>query len=325
MLSQVWQLARFLELAHSRAAGRDLSPGPGFQPSLMDMWVLSQLAGCVDSVNRHLEARDLHLATRELRAFIYTDLCDTYVEYVKAVLREPDSPEFLASLLILHSCVLTSLKLLHPVMPFITEELFQRLPTLPKERRKESIMIEAFPQALEWNGFLNPDLGRSVDVALQLVTGVRHMKKTYDLGKGVTPRVLVSSTEEGLGPLAELVQRLAGCGDILFSEEKVDAASLPQGYISYSIEGLDCTLFMDVGPHIDYDKELAKIDEKLAKVERDRVKIRKSTKGKFQYRISPETAAARQAELDSVVTLLTGQADMIRRLKGRQDIGLESS
>ena len=186
-------------------------------------------------------------------------------------------------------------------------------------------MIEAFPQALEWNGFLNPDLGRSVDVALQLVTGVRHMKKTYDLGKGVTPRVLVSSTEEGLGPLAELVQRLAGCGDILFSEEKVDAASLPQGYISYSIEGLDCTLFMDVGPHIDYDKELAKIDEKLAKVERDRVKIRKSTKGKFQYRISPETAATRQAELDSVVTLLTGQADMIRRLKGRQDIGLESS
>merc|ERR1712107_265111 len=67
--------------------------------------------------------------------FIYHDLCDHYVEYVKPSLSDVNNPEFLPSLLILHSCVITSLKLLHPVMPFITEELYQRLPKLTKEKR----------------------------------------------------------------------------------------------------------------------------------------------------------------------------------------------
>ena len=100
--NKVWQVSRLLQLAHTRAAGRPVAPGPGFAPGLMDMWVLGRLAAAVDRVNRHWEARELHLVTRELRAFVYTDLCDTYVEYIKPSLADPESEEFLPSLLILH-------------------------------------------------------------------------------------------------------------------------------------------------------------------------------------------------------------------------------
>jgi valyl-tRNA synthetase len=321
--NKVWQLGRVLHQAHARAAGRDLAPGKDFQPGLMDMWILSQLAVTVDRVNKHFEARDLHLVTRELRSFVYTDLCDTYVEYVKPRLADPDSPEFLPSLLILHSCVLSALKLLHPLVPFLTEELFHRLPTLPAERRKESLMVESFPLAVQWNGFLNPALGQTVAAALQLVTALRHMKATYQLRKDVLPTVLICTKLQELQQLDDLIQGAGRCGELFWSEETVEAASLPQGYIRHEVEG--AVLFMDVGKHIDFEKEMKKIKDKLAKVERDRQKIIKSTKGKYKFRISPEVAVEKQKELDGVVAVLEEQVEMIHRLKSNSDVAAESS
>ena len=105
--------------------------------------------------------------------------------------------------------MLTSLKLLHPLLPFLTEELYQRLPLLPKERRKESIMVDSYPQAIEWNGFLNPELEGSMAAALEVVAAVRRVKSTYSLGQGVTPTLLLSTKQEDIGQLGDVITRLA--------------------------------------------------------------------------------------------------------------------
>ena len=74
-------------------AGVDLEKLPqNFQPGLMDMWILSQMSTAVRNVNEGFEKRELSVVTRELRRFIYTDLCDTYVEYVKPNLSDPGNP-----------------------------------------------------------------------------------------------------------------------------------------------------------------------------------------------------------------------------------------
>ena len=152
-----------------------------------------QVAKAVRNINEAFDQRELNSVTKELRGFIYHDLCDHYVEYVKPSLSDVNNPEFLPSLLILHSCVITSLKLLHPVMPFITEELYQRLPKLTKEKRKESIMIDAYPVATDWNSFYNENLNDVIDEALKVVTAVRDMKKRYDLSRDITPDIIVIS------------------------------------------------------------------------------------------------------------------------------------
>ena len=316
--NKVWQLARLLNLAHERAAGKDLSPGPDFRPGLMDMWVLNQLATAVDSVNKHWEARELHLVTKELRKFIYTDLCDTYVEFVKPSLADPESPDFLPALLILHSCVLTSIKMLHPILPFLSEELFQRLPTLPKERRKESVMIEAYPQAIQWNGFLNPNLESTVEEGLEIVKSVRSIKSRYELDKRSKPTLLAATKRSELRELSEVVKRLGGVGEVLWTDEDVDGGTLPQGYIHQALPEVD--LFMDVGQHLDYDKELKKLDEKLKKVTRDQEKVEKQMKGKFQFRLSPEEAANRREELGNVAAMLKDQKTMVEKLKKEADM-----
>ena len=284
----------------------------------MDMWVLNQLATAVDSVNKHWEARELHLVTKKLRKFIYTDLCDTYVEFVKPSLADPENPDFLPALLILHSCVLTSIKMLHPILPFLSEELFQRLPTLPKERRKESVMIEAYPQAIQWNGFLNPNLESTVEEGLEIVKSVRSIKSRYELDKRSKPTLLAATKRSELRELSEVVKRLGGVGEVLWTDEDVDGGTLPQGYIHQALPDVD--LFMDVGQHLDYDKELKKLDEKLKKVTRDQEKVEKQMKGKFQFRLSPEEAANRREELGKVAAMLKDQKSMVEKLKKEADI-----
>jgi len=314
--NKVWQLARFLDMAHTKAGDKSPKTLPGnFNPGLMDMWILGQLAGTVKQVNASLEERELHVATKELRKFIYTDLCDTYVEFIKPSLSDPNNPEFLPSLLILHSCVLTSLKMLHPIMPFITEEIYQRLPLLPNERRKESIMVDSFPQPTEWNGFLNEDLPVFVDLALTVVSGVRALKKNYNVTGKVKPQVLVCCDEAGLAQFGEVIQRLALCGEVKFSEEFIDPKTLPYGFIEYTGEGVK--VYMDVGKYMDFDKEMEKINGKLKKIEKDRVKLDKSLKGKFQYRQSPEEVARKHSELDDIVAKLNEQMLILEKMKSK--------
>lgn len=141
--------------------------------SLTDEWILSKCAFAVKEVNEHFENHDFHLVTRAIRRFLYSNVCDVYLvkktiggnstaistnylyilltcislqEIIKPHMKNPDSSEFYSSLSTLHLVLLTGLKLLHPLMPFLTEELYQRIPKLrDDEERKESIMIEEFP------------------------------------------------------------------------------------------------------------------------------------------------------------------------------------
>ena len=279
----------------------------------MDMWILSQLATVVRNVNEAFEQKQLNVVTRELRRFIYTDLCDNYVEYIKSNLKDPTSSEFLPSLLILHSCAMTSLKLLHPIMPFITEELYQRLPRLPKEIRQESIMIEKYPVATDWNEFLNESLANTIESALSVVTAARSMKKSYNLKSDLAPDIIVCHEGTELSSCEEIIRRMARVGSIKFSQEVLPQQSLPFGFTQCVTE--DMTVYMDIGNHLDISKEIKKIDELLDKVDRDRVKVNKLLKGKFQFRKSPEEVARKHAELDEVVKQLNNQRKILEKLR----------
>ena len=104
-----------------------------------------------------------------------------------------------------------------------------------------------------------------------------------------------------------------GVGEVLWTDEDVDGSTLPQGFIHQALPEVD--LFMDVGQHINYDKELKKLEEKLKKVGRDQEKVEKQMRGKFQFRLSSEEAATRREELEKVAALLKDQKNMVERLK----------
>ena len=102
-----------------------------------------------------LQNLEFHLLTRSLRSFLYSSLCDIYVEAVKKVLSDPHHPQFEATLQTIYLALITGLRLMHPVMPFITEELYQRLKNFGNgsgssdSGKITSIMVEPFPIANE--------------------------------------------------------------------------------------------------------------------------------------------------------------------------------
>ena len=97
--------------------------------------------------------------TRTIHRFFYACLCDVYLEAIKDVLADPEHPHFESTLETLHICLTTGLKLMHPLMPYVTEELHQRLHGVMKVPC-QSIMVESYPSPNEVkiNGFLKRDL-----------------------------------------------------------------------------------------------------------------------------------------------------------------------
>ena len=149
--NKVWQASRFLFMAHQRA--KSLPSMTAFAESAdllpQDRWILSRCAVTVSQMEQHLNERDFPSMPRCLRRFLYTNLCDVYLEAAKPHLADPDSEHFATTLATLQLVLMTGLKLMHPLMPFLTEELYHRIPPLVGEGRKDSIMVEKYPLGSE--------------------------------------------------------------------------------------------------------------------------------------------------------------------------------
>jgi len=321
--NKIWQVNRLLDKTHQLAAesGKSLSALPkDFQPSLMDMWILNQLAHTVGSVNEHFQERDLHNVLKDLRSFLYGDVCDVYVEYIKPHLQNPEDPKFLPCLLFLHTVLLSSLKMMHPIMPFITEELYQRLPKMPNERRKESIMLDSYPQAVEWSGFVNPALSDLVEVVLKMASGLRGIRSNYTLLKGSNPAAVIHCGEsvnlDDIKQFSEVIQRLGRCGEISFVADKPDLTTLAPGCAVNTID--DITVALHLGDCLDAAKEIKKLQEKIAKNGRDRVKAAKGAKGAFKYRDTPEKIAEKLEGLDAELAEYQYQLKTLEQLLQQQ-------
>lgn len=119
---------------------------PTGQESLAEKWLFHQLNFASEAVSAHLEERDFADASTAAHAFFLNDLCDVFIEATKPLFESNAESAALASARnTLYTCLENGLKLLHPFMPFVTEDLWQRLPRRPEESC-ESIMVASFPE-----------------------------------------------------------------------------------------------------------------------------------------------------------------------------------
>ena len=138
-INKIWNAHRFLA-SHWERLGAPPALGT-LKPGLFDRWILGRLQMVARETNRHLEARRFHEAAKEVYAFIWHEYCDWYVEIVKPVLYGDFGPEAQSpALATLRHVFERSLELLHPFMPFVTEELWSGLPGA-----KGSIMVRPYP------------------------------------------------------------------------------------------------------------------------------------------------------------------------------------
>ncbi|CAG5125802.1 unnamed protein product, partial [Candidula unifasciata] len=143
--NKLWNATKF-SLA---ALGDSFRPYPTLQvtgkESLMDQWILSRLSQAIRLCNQGIEAFDFPICTTAIYNFWLYELCDWYLEYLKPVLNGSNEEAKVISQNILFTCLDEGLKLLHPMMPFVTEELFQRLPRR-SEKAPPSICVTPYPE-----------------------------------------------------------------------------------------------------------------------------------------------------------------------------------
>ena len=202
--NKIWNASR---LVLSNLEGYDPRLARRGQPSPADRWILSRLAGAITAVRKALDAYRFNDAASAVYQFLWHELCDWYLEIAKRSLYQTEDPIARAvTQLTLVQTLETTLRLLHPFMPFISEEIWQRLP-----HRGESIMIAPFPKASRtWR---DPDAERLMQPVIDIVGAIRAIRSESRIPPAAELAVTIkpgsATTADLVGAAAPLIGALS--------------------------------------------------------------------------------------------------------------------
>ncbi|KAK3371896.1 mitochondrial valyl-tRNA synthetase [Podospora didyma] len=232
--------------------------------SVPEKWILHRMNSAVKGVNEALEAREFSKSTSRAYAFFY-ELCDTFIENSKAILTDGTPAEQESAQQSLYLALDVALRLLHPFLPFITEELWQRLPRR-KGDSNPTVMLSPYPKYEESLEFARD--AEDYELGLEIAAGLRSLASDYNIRSDGRAFINISTTESLTKVNAQLasIKALGGKGVAEISVLGPESNETPSGCAVYVISA-DVTVLLQVSGHItNIDAEIKKITTKLQKV-----------------------------------------------------------
>ena len=227
-------------------------------------WILSRLNNVCETTNVAMEAYDFCTATSAVYAFWQYDLCDNFIEIIKPVMFGTDEVAKKQTKDALWICLDAGLRLLHPFMPFVTEELWQRLPRQTTAESPCSIMIAEYPIAVD--SWKNELVEAQMQINIDAIKALRSMKADYNVAK-MKPEAFYSSKSdecsEAMSVNKEGLMVLAGLSDI---KQLADGESAPAG-CAVNVVSEALTVYILLKGVVDAATEIAKLDKKLEQLE----------------------------------------------------------
>ncbi len=256
--NKVWNASRFIMM--------NIVEGEVAEPSLEelrtgDKWILSKVNTLAKDVTENMDKFELGIAVQKVYDFIWDEFCDWYIEIAKARMsrKEEDPESAKAAMWTLKTVLIEALKLLHPYMPFITEEIFCTL-----QDKEPTIMLSEWPKYREDYHF--PAAEEAVEHVKDLVKGIRNVKTEMEVPPSRKAKVFIVTEDAGLRETFENMQSayrlLAGV-----SEVKVQADKLGIGEDAVSVVIPGAVVYLPLEDLVDLEKEkerLLKEKEKLA-------------------------------------------------------------
>jgi len=257
--NKIWNISRFVLLGLEETGHAIPEAPPAVKLTLEDRWILSRLQDTIASVNTGLGGYDMDDAARALYEFLWNEYADWYIEMAKPRLRGDDGA---AVKWVLWHVLETSMRLLHPIMPFITEQIWQSIP-----HEGESIMIAEYPKADD--SLRDASAEAQVSAIMEIVRSIRNLRAE----SGITPDkkvecALVPKTDDA----GEAVRSGRTSIEILAKVSKLDIAAESPATgetkcVSAHLPVAD--VYIPLAGLIDVDKEIARITNELASVEKD--------------------------------------------------------
>lgn len=256
--NKIWNATRFVLMNFDENV--DFSGVDTAKFTTADKWILSRVNTLVAEVTDNLERFELGIALQKLYEFIWEEFCDWYIELVKPRLFDREDDTRLEAQWVLNYVLGTSMKLLHPYMPFITEEIYLHL-----INDDESIMISAWPKYDESLKF--PEAEKDMEIIMGAIKAVRNIKVEMNVPPSrKTKLIFVAGPAESsiLIDGRKFFERLAGASEIAVQADKT---GIPQDAIAAVIAGAE--IFIPLEDLVDIQKEIERLEKEKANLEKE--------------------------------------------------------
>lgn len=242
--------------------------------STIDHWIVSEFQKTAGAVNLAMQTYRFDLAAKAIYEFVWDEFCDWYLELTKPILTSDESSEAqkLGTQQTLASVLESVLRLAHPFLPFLTEELWQNIPTSVRTSG-DTIMLQAFP--VTDDSLINEAAHADVDWLKKVVTGARNIRGEMDISPAREVPVLLyngdASDRERLDRLSNLLTFLIRPESITWLEPNAEKPLAATALVG------EMELLVPMAGLIDKDAELARLDKEIDRKEKDQQK----TEGKI--------------------------------------------
>ena len=308
--NKVWNASRFMLMNFEQAAEKGISIDGVSLADLTqaDKWILSKMNRLTKDVTENIDKYELGIAVSKIYDFIWEEFCDWYIEMVKPRLYNDEDKTKAAALWTLKTVLINALKLLHPYMPFITEEIFCNV-----QNEEESIMISKWPEYKdEWN-FEEDE--KAVELIKEAVRGIRNTRTGMNVPPSRKAKVFVVSESEEVRNIFENSKAFfATLGYASEVSVQSDKTGIAEDAVSVLIH--QAALYMPFADLVDIDKEI----ERLTKEEDKMNKEIKRAQGmlsnpKFVDKAPADKVQAEKDKLEKYTQMLAQIQERLAALK----------
>ena len=309
-VNKIWNAARFvllnLKTSEEAMAG---APRPGSFSDPSERWILSRLNQVTGAVRDALDEFDFDVAAKELYQFFWHEYCDWYLELAKPALTGNEPGRQNAARCVTLTVLDYSLRLLHPFMPFVTEELWHHLPG-----QRDHIMVSPFPEPVDaWSDTPAEDIIKQV---MEVVSSIRNVRSELGIHPGAKILVIALPHSENayrfLNSQEKAINTLARVKTLNFLGE---GEPRPEGAATIILE--DIEIFIPLEGFVDIEEELQKLTKEEKKLYRELAKTETKLRNeKFLFKAPPEIV---QKERDKIKKFQTKLKKIISHKETLED------
>ncbi|MDI9499234.1 MAG: valine--tRNA ligase [Bacillota bacterium] len=268
--NKIWNATRFVLMNFDEDA--DFSRVDRSKFTTADKWILSRANTLAREVTENLDNFELGIALQKIYEFIWEEFCDWYIELVKPRLFDREDPTRLEAQWVLNHVLGVAMKLLHPYMPFVTEEIYRNL-----INDDDSIMISAWPVYDESMEFAGDE--RDMELIMDAIKAVRNIKAEMNVPPSKKNKLIFVAGDSERRILEDgkrFIERLAGASEIVIQADK---SGVPDDAVTAVLAGAE--IFIPLEDLVDIAKELERLEKEKANLEKEleRVNSKLSNEG----------------------------------------------
>ena len=306
--NKVWNASRFIMMNLEKAE----VPGemPKDQLTAADKWILSKANTLAKEVTENMDKYELGIAVQKVYDFIWEEFCDWYIEMVKPRLYNDGDTTKSAALWTLKTVLVNALKLLHPYMPFITEEIFCTL-----QSEEESIMISKWPEFTEEWHFAEDEA--AVEMIKEAVRGIRNVRTGMNVPPSKKAKVFVVSESENVRNTFENGKVFfATLGSASEVTVQADRSGIDEDAVSAVLP--EAVIYMPFAELVDIDKEIERLQKEEQRLTKELARVNGMLSNERFMSKAPESKVAEErAKLEKYSQMMDQVKERLTHLQAR--------